>query len=95
MEVERPLVWRGGVSAPAFTSQLSAAAVRDPPHHSAPAQDRWQRGATGGLLWAAEPNQRARVGHRTTLLGHMLFPSETQVLDAYMAISLLRNTDIN
>ena len=95
MEVERPLVWRGGVSAPAFTSQLSAPAVRDPPHHSA----RPRTGGKGGLQVVSygrtEPNQRARVGHRTTLLGHMLLPPETQVLDAYMAIYLLRNTDIN
>ena len=89
-------MWRGGVSAPAFTSQLSAAAVRDPPHHSGPGQV-----AKGGYRWSpmgcrAQPEGTG--GTQDNSFGthvFMLLPSETQVLDAYMAISLLRNTDIN
>ena len=73
LEVERPLVWRCGVSAPAFTSQLSALELRPewwlPRAGSGPGQvaEGLQVVSYGLLL----PNQRARAGHRTTLGTHV------------------------
>ena len=74
LEVERPLVWRCGVSAPAFTSQLSALELRPewwlPRAGSGPGQvaEGLQVVSYGLLL----PNQRARAGHRRTLGTHVV-----------------------
>ena len=73
LEVERPLVWRCGVSAPAFTSQLSALELRPewwlPRAGSGPGQvAEGLQVVSYGLLM---PNQRARAGHRTTLGTHV------------------------
>ena len=96
LEVERPLVWRCGVSAPAFTSQLSALRpeCRGCPVQ-APAQDRWPRGlqvVSYGLLLPDQGHGRDTGRPR----GHMLPPSWTLwVQDADKWASLFGTNDID
>ena len=78
LEVERPLVWRSGVSAPAFTSQLSAASSDQsgaaPRAGSGPGQ------VAEGLQVVSYGLLLPTRGHgqdRGEPLGHMFSPSGT------------------
>ena len=102
LEVERPLVWRCGVSAPAFTSQLSALELRPewwlPRAGSGPGQVA-EEGATGGLLWAAAAQPEGTGGTQDNpwdtccpLLGQHC---SLWVHDADTGTSLFRTNDID
>ena len=100
LEVERPLVWRSGVSAPAFTSQLSAASSDQSGGCpvQAPAQDRWPRGYRWSPMGCCcQPEGTGRTEENpwdicSPLLGHS--GSKTQALGVLFLKKLMTLANI-